>query len=1068
MSTAIFPSSPDVEMRSMPPDPLASGPSSDPTSSLRAAALLTLKSKRRKAPVDSPATPALPPRPPPIDPVFQLDYGQEDIPSTPTFPPPATVSPPSPPTAAAAAAAATDSQAREEGEISDEESVQPSPAKPEPRSPTPLPPPAPDSSARRLSRSSPPSQAAQQLKSPHPKPKLSDRISDFTSTPSTASFAHIPASDFMQLDTVSTFEEPFHSVDINHVRPGLALTQSQYDTAKDLVLDLLGWGVPPEYLVDCGLTREMVFYIFHELNLRLPQNLDVTGLAPYTPSVSAIVERQAVALMPPPPPPATRQSLSHPSLPLKPQVQGLTLSPTVAKASTPTDVTSKVVVQADSPRTPISGNLHDMEQQRRQELLARKAAIASRKSKQQASAAAASTSSPPPTSSPHPMTINAGYQDVEMAIPTETVDDFLKSIESTSAPTSGPSSEPPQSSADDMEIDEIPGLGGAQEYHQLPSRPIDTLPLSHGEDNKNSPEPAPSPSPSAQSSHEYPPSSTESTSTTFMQPSAPATPGLPEMQAIQRRGAKRPVAADFVDFETGTRPRSNGSVSYFNGTFHHRRKVGTNFATIGGSMKCVIDLSDSEGEGDRDVVMRDGSHREGLTRRSINASPVPSRPMVTALTSSGGWGTPPLSAGIPTALGGTMSPAALVEKETEIRTLREQIAEKEQRRLQKLTMTKSASSVNTDKSASTSLAVKQEEIGLSLSTDDGASSQRPNQGGLSSRPEEGRSTDSAAATSANVSVSSSPSALTHATPTDNANDNGLPDDANATTMAQNGEQVVTANGRHTQVVQGPVSDSLNTSINGSVDVDSALSSSTQVLPATTTSALRRPAGNQDQSEDSAMSLEDQHDQEFATYDSPFQWYPLLGSRPRPMYTTSFPASSPLSSFPSLSSSSSSIPSFSSLSSFAVPSSSSASSLSISPSATTSDYSVHTTTFALPNLKPLKLATASKLLDPSKRICQYEVPGGGVCRDVGCEDVHLSRIAGHGGSGGVQPSDQDTAEYLVNTLPTTWLAENGISVSKLISALQQVRLKNPQMVLEECVAQALASLESVPQPGPTPT
>jgi len=112
---------------------------------------------------------------------------------------------------------------------------------------------------------------------------------------------------------------------------------------------------------------------------------------------------------------------------------------------------------------------------------------------------------------------------------------------------------------------------------------------------------------------------------------------------------------------------------------------------------------------------------------------------------------------------------------------------------------------------------------------------------------------------------------------------------------------------------------------------------------------------------------------------------------------------------------------------------------------------------LPDLRPLKLATASRLLDPSKRICQYEVPGGGVCRDEGCEDVHLSRIAGQGGRGGAEPSDQDTAEYLLNTLPSNWLADNGVSHSKMSLALQQVRLKNPHLVFEERVARALAAL-----------
>jgi hypothetical protein len=45
----------------------------------------------------------------------------------------------------------------------------------------------------------------------------------------------------------------------------------------------------------------------------------------------------------------------------------------------------------------------------------------------------------------------------------------------------------------------------------------------------------------------------------------------------------------------------------------------------------------------------------------------------------------------------------------------------------------------------------------------------------------------------------------------------------------------------------------------------------------------------------------------------------------------------------------------------------------------------------PDLKQLRLATISKSLDPLKRVCKYEVPGGGVCRDEGCEDVHLSRL-----------------------------------------------------------------------------
>jgi len=48
---------------------------------------------------------------------------------------------------------------------------------------------------------------------------------------------------------------------------------------------------------------------------------------------------------------------------------------------------------------------------------------------------------------------------------------------------------------------------------------------------------------------------------------------------------------------------------------------------------------------------------------------------------------------------------------------------------------------------------------------------------------------------------------------------------------------------------------------------------------------------------------------------------------------------------------------------------------------------------IPDLKPLRLAALSKRLDPSKRLCQYEIPGGGTCRDNQCEDMHLSRLEG---------------------------------------------------------------------------
>jgi hypothetical protein len=58
---------------------------------------------------------------------------------------------------------------------------------------------------------------------------------------------------------------------------------------------------------------------------------------------------------------------------------------------------------------------------------------------------------------------------------------------------------------------------------------------------------------------------------------------------------------------------------------------------------------------------------------------------------------------------------------------------------------------------------------------------------------------------------------------------------------------------------------------------------------------------------------------------------------------------------------------------------------------------------LPDLKLLKLATATKRLDPLKRVCQYEIPGGGACRDEKCEDVHLRRLMGAIGGSSDNPN-----------------------------------------------------------------
>ncbi|KZP16096.1 hypothetical protein FIBSPDRAFT_866331 [Athelia psychrophila] len=73
--------------------------------------------------------------------------------------------------------------------------------------------------------------------------------------------------------------------------------------AKDIVLDLLGWGVTPEYLVDAGVSSAALYAIFKDLNLRLPSNLDMPAANNVVPAALPITEKgaleQKAAVLPP-------------------------------------------------------------------------------------------------------------------------------------------------------------------------------------------------------------------------------------------------------------------------------------------------------------------------------------------------------------------------------------------------------------------------------------------------------------------------------------------------------------------------------------------------------------------------------------------------------------------------------------------------------------------------------------------------------------------------------------------------------------------------------------------------
>jgi hypothetical protein len=377
---------------------------------------------------------------------------------------------------------------------------------------------------------------------------------------------------------------------LNAISP---VNQENYDLAKDIILDLLGWGVQPEYLVDCGLSREIVYYVFNELDLRLPYNLDTTGIVPYPPKgfLVSIISSDSY----PPQDPSYRSTSTHPSLPAKPAFNPTNLSP---RLSTPS---AGISLSGDPTET-----LNDMERQRRQELLARKAVQASRKPKSISDSSSIASSRVAANE-------QQNSEDVEMppAVAPETVNDFLDSI-GASTDLGGADD---TNGNDAMDIDPIPGLNGAQDQHFSDNMLEDETTLA------------------SSSKVESWQRDNELVNIDF------------DQMSRQRRGTKRPVAADFVDSEGAHRQNGHGVARVAQ---YHRMSGG--FASVSAMRRCVIDLSDSEGEGD--------DQHSDFPMPAMEDDIPPSR-------ASAGSARP-------------NSPSTLEEKEKEILKMKQLIAEREQ------------------------------------------------------------------------------------------------------------------------------------------------------------------------------------------------------------------------------------------------------------------------------------------------------------------------------------------------------------------------------------------------------
>ena len=130
----------------------------------------------------------------------------------------------------------------------------------------------------------------------------------------------------------------------------------------------------------------------------------------------------------------------------------------------------------------------------------------------------------------------------------------------------------------------------------------------------------------------------------------------------------------------------------------------------------------------------------------------------------------------------------------------------------------------------------------------------------------------------------------------------------------------------------------------------------------------------------------------------------------------------------------------------------------------------------PNLRSLKMQTAAQRMTDNSlenaRICQFEVPGGGECRDSACGDMHLGQFL-------VEPNgtphpvtlclfrlviilsarwgfdagndrlfiDEETAQYLCGDR----------NVSQMVQALQAARTRRPEATFDERMKEAWASM-----------
>lgn len=367
--------------------------------------------------------------------------------------------------------------------------------------------------------------------------------------------------------------------------------------AKVIILDILGWGVPSQYLLDCGISPLAIVVCLSDLRLRIPRDLEF---------LIRDAEQHVVT--------ASQQ------LPGGYHVNGKILS-----AQAPPFVPHRAdpVSPTPPPATPPT-DLDNIEQQRKQELLARRAVLQSMKKPKGLPSSISHVDNDVPYSSPRPYQEN-GHIFAPHAQEEDAVDAFLDGL-MTGRGGDDANMEDGQAN-DQMEVEQALVATTPEEMDEEPTptpfaESSNAPPqLSAGYDTSSTFNPGPSYSQSTGSfagganGWDSGPSTSSAAAHRTLPPSANTSHIRQQQQQAgpTRKNTKRPVAADFVEYNASqdaspvpsqlriAPARSYTSESTTSNGVHRRRHLGPVI-----QQRLVIDLSDDEGS-------TDGEH-DGTTR----------------------------------------------------------------------------------------------------------------------------------------------------------------------------------------------------------------------------------------------------------------------------------------------------------------------------------------------------------------------------------------------------------------------------------------------------------------------